>query len=214
MTTLPRQVEKHLSEVLELRTKLRRAKAGIFTWSIDVDWLGWLGLNSAFYPGQPKQCVVNPVVGIRHQPTERLIAELQGARFHRYLPPTVARNLGYVTSAATYRSWSFVEGRSWNEQSEQLAMCFAEAGERFQLELANLPRLESHLREHPQVFQSEFRHIAVLHLLGRDAEASAYAEARLREISSAGDRASSEFRAFGQRYLAFAAAREQRGYQA
>ena len=39
---------------------------------------------------------VNPVIGIRHQAVERLVAELRHEKFHSYLPPTVSSPIGYV----------------------------------------------------------------------------------------------------------------------
>jgi hypothetical protein len=77
-----------------------RKRAGwIFTRELDEEFLLWLGLNRAtkYHP-----LGINPVVGIRYQPLERLLAELRGAKPHTYIPPTISTPLGYLTDENRY----------------------------------------------------------------------------------------------------------------
>jgi hypothetical protein len=78
----------------------------VFTREVAGDALGWLGLNKASRHSPAGEFEVNPVVGIRHQGVERVVAELQGATFHAYLPPTVSSPLGYLMPGTRYRAWT------------------------------------------------------------------------------------------------------------
>ncbi|WP_146843993.1 hypothetical protein [Cellulomonas composti] len=79
---------------------------GVFTRAVDGEVLGWLGLNRAV-GGGGGLVEVNPVVGVRHQALEALIAELLGAKPHRYVPATLSSSLGYLMPASRYRPWMF-----------------------------------------------------------------------------------------------------------
>lgn len=83
-----------------------RKRAGeIFTTELEGDLIGWIGLNRATKYTRDGEYEVNPVIGIRHQRVERLVAELSGTKFHSYLPPTVSSPLGYLMPEARYRAW-------------------------------------------------------------------------------------------------------------
>lgn len=77
----------------------------VFTRDVTVDVLGWLGLNRASRHSRAGEFEVNPVVGIRHQGVERMVAQLRGEKFHAYQPPTVSNPLGYLMPKARYRAW-------------------------------------------------------------------------------------------------------------
>ncbi len=51
--------------------------------------LGWLGLNRASTHDAGTAVELFPVVGVRHQGVERVVAELRGEKFHQYIPATV-----------------------------------------------------------------------------------------------------------------------------
>ncbi len=83
-----------------------KKRAGVvFTREVAGDVLGWLGLNRASRHSPSGEFEVNPVVGIRHQGVERVVAELRGEKFHAYQPPTVSSPLGYLMPGARYRAW-------------------------------------------------------------------------------------------------------------
>ena len=88
-----------------------RRRAGIFTWPLNDDSFGWLGLNTATRYRAPGETAVLPIAGIRNQRVERMIADLRGRRFHLYAPATVSSPLGHVPPSNQYLSWEFgVEG--------------------------------------------------------------------------------------------------------
>lgn len=83
-----------------------RKRAGmVFTKDVGEDVIGWLGLNKASRHLGVGQVEVNPVVGIRHQGVERVVAELREEKFHAYQPPTVSTPLDYLMPGSRYRSW-------------------------------------------------------------------------------------------------------------
>jgi len=80
-------------------------RAGIFTMPMGDDFAGWLGLNTAAEGLRGEAVRISPVVGVRHQPTERLVAELTGRPFHRYTPPTIRAGLGELESPRRHATW-------------------------------------------------------------------------------------------------------------
>ncbi len=85
-----------------------RKRAGeVFTTEAAKDVLGWLGLNRATQHRPAGEVEINPVVGVRHQGVERLVAEFRGDKFHAYLPPTISSPLGHLLPEARYRAWIF-----------------------------------------------------------------------------------------------------------
>lgn len=83
-----------------------RKRAGqVFTIEVTDGVLGWLGLNRASRHRPPGEVEINPVVGVRHQAVEQIVAELRGEKFHPYQPPTVSTPLGYLMPGDRYRAW-------------------------------------------------------------------------------------------------------------
>jgi hypothetical protein len=83
-------------------------KPGLLVVRINDDILGWLGLNKAVR-GQVGVLEINPVVGVRSRPIEKLVAELSGEPFDELVPATLAGNIGYMTPANKYRPYNFSE---------------------------------------------------------------------------------------------------------
>ncbi len=97
----------------------------VFTRELGGDVLGWLGLNRATRGRQRGEVEVNPVVGVRHQGVERMVAELRGESFHAYQPPTVNTPLGYLMPEQRYRGW-VIEADGSADVLEDLASAVAE----------------------------------------------------------------------------------------
>ncbi|MDP9403981.1 MAG: hypothetical protein M3P85_11810 [Actinomycetota bacterium] len=57
------------------------------------DFVGWLGLNRAT---KYEPMMLNPVVGVRHQPTEAVVSACMGTQPHAYVPPTISSPIGYL----------------------------------------------------------------------------------------------------------------------
>jgi hypothetical protein len=69
----------------------RKRTSGVMTATLSKECLAWLGLNRAVLSDP---LLVNPFVGIRNQPVERLVAELSGRPYHPFSPPTLVIDLG------------------------------------------------------------------------------------------------------------------------
>lgn len=81
---------------------------GVFTRELSDEVLGWVGLNYSSKHTLPGHVEMHPVIGVRHQDKERLVAELQEEKFHSYVPPTASNPLDYLISQrGRYRSWPF-----------------------------------------------------------------------------------------------------------
>lgn len=84
----------------------QKRAGSVFTREVAGDVLGWLGLNRASRHRPAGEFEVNPVVGVRHQGVERVVAELRAERYHEYQPPTASTPLGYLMPGARYRAWA------------------------------------------------------------------------------------------------------------
>lgn len=91
-----------------LRAKgMRKHKQGIFTREINEDVNGVVGFNCATKGGLS----INPIIGVRHEPLERLLAELKGCDFIPYNADTIAFPIGYLSKPKDYKRWYFEQGR-------------------------------------------------------------------------------------------------------
>ncbi len=87
-----------------LRTRgMRKHKHGIYTRQIKEDINGIVGFNAATKYGLR----INPIIGVRHEPLERWVAELQESEFIPYNGDTIASPIGYLMDPPEYRTWSF-----------------------------------------------------------------------------------------------------------
>lgn len=102
-------------------------KEGVYTSALSVEALGWLGLNRATRRGDGVTAI-NPVVGIRHQPVEKLVAELKGRELHPYIPATVSIPLGYLTPHRYYREWLITSADAVEGVVQELVAAIARYG--------------------------------------------------------------------------------------
>jgi len=174
----------------------------IYTRALDADAVGWVGLNDAF-DRSARVMRINPVIGVRYQPVERLVAEMCGLKFHAYVPPTVTRPLGYLTPEDTYRTWDFQEGEELHGVAASMARAITDYGLPFMTAHTAPEALAAALRERRfQVGeQAEYRIPALLYLLGRTDEAEAYLRERLAALSGADYPAADFYRAFARALL-------------
>jgi hypothetical protein len=64
-----------------------KRKWGTFTYALNQESIGWIGLNHAIYQGIVS---INPVIGIGHQPLERLVAEISSVCKSFSQTPTIS----------------------------------------------------------------------------------------------------------------------------
>lgn len=161
---------------------LRKRSGPIFTMELATDVLGWLGLNTASKYLPAGVVEVNPVVGVRHQTVERLIADLRGEAFHAYLPPTVSISIGYVMPERCYVAWDVGEGRP--ESVAELTAAVERHGLPYMRRLVELPALCEAV-EQRQSLCPEYQLPPIRLLLGRRDQAL---EGLAEDVKRLGDR--------------------------
>lgn len=175
-----------------------KKRAGVvFTRDAGADVLGWLGLNRASRHTAPGEFEVNPVVGIRHQGVERVVAELRGEKFHAYQPPTVSSPLGYLMPEARYRAWLVSDAPESEASIADLVAAVGEHAVPFLESNATLTALCGLLDEglgfeHQVVYR---RPVAWL-LAGEADRAATLVDAAEADLGARDDAAAAELRAF------------------
>jgi hypothetical protein len=181
-----------------LLTELGFKKRGgeVFTMDLAPGVLGWLGLNRATRHRAPGDVEINPVVGVRFQDVERIVAECRGVKFHAYEPPTISSPLGYVMPETSYKAWVFR-----TQASEKVALEMTHAikthglpSMRSVVDLSELCRRFEEVPgfEHQLVYR---RPVGVL-LAGDAQRAHALLDETLVAIGSRNDAAAVDFKSF------------------
>lgn len=175
----------------------RRRAEGILTTELAPEVLGWIGLNRSLRGGELE---LTPVLGVRHQAVERVIADCCNAEFHAYVPATVSAHIGYLTPRRDYHSWRFTNLRVL-PGSRQFVGEVEQFGLPYMRRLVDLAALLRELRASPYTIpeQAEYRRPVVLHLLGRNIEAAKLLQKSLANRSDRDDAAARYFVAFAKR---------------
>jgi hypothetical protein len=177
----------------------RKRKYGIFACDASKDVLGLVGLNTARRGVGVLE--INPVVGVRNQRVERLVAELEGSVFDEVSPFDASANVGYLSPASSYRAFLFADGEPLDKTDKTVDQ-LAEAVRNFGLPFIDanvpLPSLLETMRSgrFGIQFVAAYRIPAALHLLGRDREAEAFLDSELTKLNAAHDPAAERFRRF------------------
>lgn len=176
-----------------------RKRAGqIFTAEIADDVLGWLGLNRATQDRPAGEVEINPVVGVRHQGVERIVAECRGERFHAYQPPTVSTPLGYLLPESRYRAWVFSSDQSAEGVVQEMVRAIEQYGVSFMSSAVALPELCRRLDEGMGFeHQVMYRRPVAWLLAGDPQQASSILDETLAKLADRSDVAAEEFRRFG-----------------
>ncbi|HEX5414256.1 MAG TPA: hypothetical protein VFZ25_01235 [Chloroflexota bacterium] len=176
-----------------------RKRAGdVFTLDLAPGVVGWLGLNRATQHRGPGEVEINPVVGVRFQDVERLVAECRGERFHAYQPPTISSPLGYLMPEKRYMAWVFAPGRS-EEAATDMADAIATHGVPFMRSVADLAELRRRLQDrYGFEHQLAYRRPAAALVAGDAEQASALLDESLAAIGARTDLAAADFRRFAE----------------
>lgn len=177
-----------------------RKRAGeIFTVELSKDVLGWLGLNRATKHRVAGEVEINPVVGVRHQEVERMVAELRGEKVHAYQPPTIGTHLGYLLPEARYKSWVFTADRA-KAMADEMAAAIAEHGLAFMQSMKGLGELCRAIEERSGLAIIESQAVyrrPVVWLLSNDARRAAEElDKALAVLGERSDMAATDFRRF------------------
>jgi hypothetical protein len=178
----------------------RKRSGRIFTVELHPDVLGWLGLNTASRHQAPGALEVNPVVGVRHQVVEHLVAELRRETFHPFQPPTVCTPLGYAMPAGRYQAWVLTQGPDAAARAS-LIDAVTSYGLPFMSGLAAIESLCA-AAEQGVGFNLEYRLPVIRLLLGRTRDAQAGLDDDLSRLGVREDRAAEQLRSFAGAFSA------------
>jgi len=178
----------------------RKRSGRIFTLELGPDVLGWLGMNTASRHQAAGSVEVNPVVGVRHQVVERLVAELRREKFHLYQPPTVCTPLGYEMPEGRYRAWILTRDPD-PAPGASLVGAVTRHGLPFMRRLAGMESLCA-AAEQGLGFNLEYRLPVVRLLLGRAREAQAALDEDIARLGAREDVAAAQLRAFAGEFSA------------
>jgi len=190
------------SEVTEIATRVLgdsglRKRKEVFTRHISEDVLGWVGLNTAAHREYGK-LEINPVIGVRHQPLEALVAQLIGMKYHSYVPPTVATPIGYLMPGRKYAAWLFESGVDHVSNVEKMAEAINRYGFPFMEANTTLQALIDTMLHsgfgYPH--QLAYRIPAAYLLVGEKTLAEQYVDDQLNELSDRKDMAAQHYRNF------------------
>jgi hypothetical protein len=193
-------IEESLSEL-----KICRRGEGIYSFLINKEVLGWIGFNRVVNRTD-KVIEINPVIGVRHQTLEKLVAELIGVKFQRYIPPTLSIHLGYLMPEQKYHPWliQIIEPIiSVQISAQEMASAIKEYGLPFMLENANLQNLCKTMTETEFSFREHcYYRIPVAFFLLNDFEnAKRYLNMILVKLKDRKDSAATLYRDFSSRLI-------------
>lgn len=191
-----KDVFRHLHTCL-VSLGFEKRKPGILTIKMSDEVVGWIGLNKATR-GQKDFLEINPVVGVRNQRIEKLVADLLGEKFDEVIPATLAGNIGYMMPSDKYRPYIFSKDASVETVAEELVNSLREYG---------LPFIRSHTEMTDLVdglrtcrfairFMADYRIPSGLFLLGQMDDAGAFLKAKLAEIGNHQDPAALRYKVF------------------
>lgn len=179
----------------------RKHSGDVYTRQVAEGVLGWLGLNRAVNRGDGL-LEVNPVVGVRHQELERVVAGLLDERFHGYSPPTVSVHLGYVMPEGRYRPWLVGSDAPVRDVAAGMVAAVVAYGLPFMDERASLEAVVGSMSDDRAGIaeQLAFRRPVGYLLLGEAERARAEVRASLDRLGDRRDLAAQRFRGFASAF--------------
>jgi len=185
------------SALLEQGFKKRTGQ--IYTKALTETVLGWLGLNRSIR--RDGRLEVNPVIGIRHQPVERLVAQMTGEPFHEYIPPTLSTHLGYLSRENRYTPVLVGSEDQVASSIEQLVRSLLTYGGTFMEQHMDLGVVVDSLRNSKYTVpeQAGYRLPVAFYLTGDPGAAQAYLRAQLSSLGSRSDGAAVLYQEFSGR---------------
>jgi len=203
MTANDRMIRDAVTPVLENVGFKKRADL-IYTIDLAEGAIGRVGLNNTSEHCPRGEVEVNPVVGVRHQEVERLVAELSGEKFHAYLPSTISTPIGYVMPEARYLKWIFNAGCAEAEAAD-MAVAIEEYGLAFMRAHTDLKDICRAL-EPRSGFMIEwlaiYRRPVAWYVAGDMSRASGELDKALADVGDRDDPAADEFREFAAAFRA------------
>ena len=168
--------------------------------TLDADTLGWIGLNMGTKPS----IHVNPIVGVRNQKVERIVASLLQEPFRETLPATVAGNIGYLSGGGnSFKSVSLASASEIRDGTKEVIEDIRLRGLPFMEANRNLGHLRGTLdgisfSGIPE--QVAMRRPVVLQLLGRPSEGVQVVQEWEAKLGERRDPAAERYRRFARAF--------------
>lgn len=190
-----------------VETGMQRRKGDVFTRELVSGVLGWVGLNRAV---RKKEGIleINPVIGVRHQELEALVARLLDEDFHPYVPPTISIALGYLTAERRFRSWLFDDKSNQRAVAQSLVATITEFGDPFMRAHSTLGDIARAMESDTGVPSDIAYRLPVAYvLMGEPAKAKEYLDDKCAELGTAENPYAVRYRTFASRLAEFAGSR-------
>jgi hypothetical protein len=178
-----REVDQRLHDV-----GFERRRPRILVRDSGEDVLGTVGLNVAIRRGGGI-LEINPVVGVRHQQIERLVATLTGDALDEVVPATLAGNVGYLSPQNRYVAFLFAETGEIAPVATQLCGAVATYGLAFIEKVTGLAELVRAMQNarFGIPFVTDYRIPVGLALLGQHEEAQRFLARKIVERGTRSD---------------------------
>jgi hypothetical protein len=179
---------------------LKKRNGEIYTFDVIEGVIGWVGLNRAV-ARDDAVLEINPVVGVRHQDIEKMLAAFLDKEYHSYIPPTSSRHLGYLMQAKTYVPWLFSADGNNQLAVQEMVSTINKYGRPFIENNASLKILCKTLIESRSEIpmQRAYRIPVILFALGKRDEANAFLAEEVTKLGDQVDSAAKQYRRFAER---------------
>jgi hypothetical protein len=202
MTTLSAKVQVLTEAMGRLGFKKRRGL--IFTIPLREDKVtGWIGLNTASrYGGNRGEVTLNPVVGVRHDEVEEVVARLRREKFHPYIPPTVSSTLRHIIPPGDRHNWIVIGDDAHDlDVAAKVSGAVENWGFEFMRKSENLQGVIAALQAgQGHVHQNAYRLPVALVLAGRTMDAERNIDDAVKGLGARTDLAALQFRDFAAHF--------------
>jgi hypothetical protein len=175
----------------------KKCKWQIYTLSLaNEEVIGWLGLNTGTHRSD-SALSINPMIGVRHQEIEALVAKLTGRLAHRCIPPTIVHNLTHDMPPREHPFWYCIPGEDNSQEIDVMVTAINTYGRQFIERDWSLDVLIKTVQKNPQL--GNYREYIVpvgLGMLERVGDAEAFIGSELKRINGRTDEAADDYRKF------------------
>jgi hypothetical protein len=175
----------------------RKRTGEVFTLDLGDDALGWLGLHRSTYNNRGPLDVI-PVIGIRDQAVEHLVADLLDERRHAYNPPTVLTPIGYLMPEQTYLAWRVPSLAEVPGRVRAMVEAIQTYGITFMQANASREALMAIMRSRPESERYFYRLPVALWLSGQPHEAAVELARAKAQMDQRTDAAAERYRRFAE----------------
>lgn len=181
-----------------------RKTKGVYVRSLGYGAIGWLGLNSATHRSDGR-VGINPVVGVRLERIEDIVAELMGEKGARF-GPTISTPLGYLMPEARYLEWLFEPTPfDYESESQRMVKAVEVYGIPFMTENGTLESLVRNLKQlrFTSKEMAVYR-LPIAHLLaGETSLAVSYVDSQVKELGDRDDLAARQYKTFASNLIQY-----------